>query len=185
MRDRFLSRSSGCFDRDGRLHIASAAISKACVSAYRGQEIPGWRELRLDPNKTYQLFRDPDELKKAVKNLNSLRVTASHVPLAMDIDPRLVIGVVGTDARFVDPLAMASIAIWSGRAIAEIEAGRQQSLSLGYSYVADMRPGMWDGRQHFDGVMRCIEPHHITLTHRSRVAMDSRWFITPARREAA
>src|SRR5260221_5323459 len=185
MPDRFLSRSSGRFDRDGRLDIASAAITKACVSAYRGQEIPDWKKLGLDPNKVYQLYRDPDELKKAVKSLNSLRVTERHVPLAADIDPSLVIGVTGTDAKFVDPYALASIAIWSSSAIADVEVERRQSLSLGYSYVADMSPGMWDGRQHFDGIMRDIRPHHVVLCRQSRVAMDSRWFIVPARRGAA
>src|SRR5262245_58694800 len=58
------------YDQDGRLHIAVANISKANICPYRGDEIPDHEGLKLDPNRIYQLFRDPDELAKGAASFN-------------------------------------------------------------------------------------------------------------------
>ncbi|MCX5617054.1 DUF2213 domain-containing protein, partial [Bombella sp. TMW 2.2559] len=54
------------FDENGRLRVETTPISKANVCGYWGREIPDHAHLGLDPDKMYQLLRDPDELKKAV-----------------------------------------------------------------------------------------------------------------------
>jgi hypothetical protein len=59
-------------DADGRLHIAVATVSKANVCRYLGHEIPGYQALGLDAAKAYRVFRDPDELAKAVDTFNGL-----------------------------------------------------------------------------------------------------------------
>ena len=48
-------------DDVGRLQVAVSNISKANVCPYYGREIPGWEELGLEPDKIYQLYRDPEE----------------------------------------------------------------------------------------------------------------------------
>ena len=65
-------RSARWKDQDGNLHVRVSNISKATVNPYRGNEIPGWEELGLDPKKIYQLLRDPDELKKAASTFCGL-----------------------------------------------------------------------------------------------------------------
>jgi hypothetical protein len=61
-------------DIDGRLHLHDELqhISKACVSPYAGHEIPGFEELGLEPDKIYQLLRDPVELAKAAPTFNGI-----------------------------------------------------------------------------------------------------------------
>jgi Uncharacterized protein conserved in bacteria (DUF2213) len=53
------------YDRDGRLHVETSNISKAAVNPYIGREIPDYKALGLDPDRVYQLLRDPDELAEA------------------------------------------------------------------------------------------------------------------------
>jgi len=175
-------------DRDGRLHVASTPISKACVNAYRGLEIPGCRELKLDPDHVYRLLRHPDELAKAARSCNSLPIMARHVPLVADgHDPGLVVGATGTNARFVDPYLLVGVAIWSGSAIDDIERRVKKDLSLGYGYRCDPVGGTFAG-QPYDLTIREIRPHHVALSRRSRVpgmGLDSSWFVTRARPIAA
>ena len=85
-------------DADGRLHLESSNISKANVCPYYGQEIPGWEALGLDPEKTYMLLRDPDELAQAAPMFNNIPILSEHVPVhAFDDDGHqadLVVGLV-------------------------------------------------------------------------------------------
>ncbi len=57
--------SSRNYDSFGRLHVALTPISKATVNEYTGREIPSWKELGLDPDRSYRLLRDPAELRRA------------------------------------------------------------------------------------------------------------------------
>ncbi|HDY3020303.1 TPA: DUF2213 domain-containing protein [Salmonella enterica] len=68
------------FDKVGRLRIERSNLSKANVCGYFGHEIPGAEALGLDPQKLYQLYRDPDELRKAVSTFNNIPVLCRHKP---------------------------------------------------------------------------------------------------------
>jgi|PersoiStandDraft_1058852.scaffolds.fasta_scaffold199614_1 hypothetical protein len=57
------------YDVDGRLHCEAAVISAASVDGYLGAEIPGYRALGLDPSRTYQLLRGPDELRPKYRSV--------------------------------------------------------------------------------------------------------------------
>jgi 8-oxo-dGTP pyrophosphatase MutT (NUDIX family) len=67
-------------DTDGRLHVASANISKANICVYAGREIPRWRQLGLDADRRYRLLRDPTELAKAAATFNNLPILCQHQP---------------------------------------------------------------------------------------------------------
>jgi len=169
------------YDRDGRLHIASQPISKASVSPYRGVEIPGWRELMLDPDRVYRVLRPDGELAKVGKSV-SLPIVSRHVPVATDIDRGLIVGA-ATSPRFSDPYLLMDVAFWSGRAIDAIERRTKRDLSLGYDYRCVPVSGIFAGEP-YSLVMRDIRPHHVALSRQSRVsgmALDSSWFLTPAR----
>jgi hypothetical protein len=176
-------KSVRSFDPDGRLHVAVTNISKACVNPYYGHEIPGYEIMGLEPNKIYQLFRDPDELKKAAETFNGVPLLLRHEPATAEDHPSdLVIGATGTDATFVHPYLRNSLVVWKEHAIDLVETGEQRELSCGYRYTPDMRSGTFKG-QHYDGVMRDIIGNHVALVREGRagpdVAVGDRALIVP------
>ena len=166
-------------DVDGRLHVATSPITKANVCGYRGSEIPGSEALGLDPDKVYQLLRDPEELRLAVSTFDGLPILSRHVPLtAADHRRDVVVGSTGSAAMFRDPYLTNSLVIWDAAAIRAIETGEARELSAGYRYVADMTPGRFRGER-YQGVMRSIRGNHVALVSAGRagddvVVMDSK-----------
>jgi hypothetical protein len=156
------------FDKDGRLRVSIAKISKACVNPYIGHEIPGWEELGLERDKVYHLLRDPEELKKAATSANGVQLLQKHIPVsADDHQPWDVVGSTGTDAKFEDPYLYNSLSVWTKSAIDDIESDKKKELSMGYHYRPDMTSGVYDGHQ-YDGVMREIEVNHVALVKDGR-----------------
>lgn len=159
-------------DHDGRLHVAVSNISKANICGYRGSEIPGADDLGLEPDRIYQLLRDPEELAKAAATSNNIPVLSEHVPVtAEDNRPELVVGSTGTDAAFDGPYLRNSLVIWDADAISKIESGDQRELSCAYRYTADMTPGEFQGAK-FDGIMRDILLNHVCLVKSGRAGAD-------------
>ena len=165
-------RSLRSKDVDGRLHIERCNISKAVVNPYLGSEIPGFKELGLNPGQTYYMLRDPEELKKAAPTFNNLPVLLHHIPVTAD-DPQqdLVVGTTGSDAEFDAPYLCTSMAIWTAEAITLIETEQQQQLSSAYRYDPDMTPGVHEGVR-YDGVMRNIVGNHVALVEVGRAGPD-------------
>lgn len=160
------------FDADGRLHVAVCNISKANVCGYLGREIPDFERLGLNPDRMYQLLRDPDELAKGARTFNNLPVLSRHVPVdASDHQPHLICGSTGTDARFVAPYLQNSLVIWTAAAIEGVESGRQRELSAAYRYRPVMEPGTVDGER-FDGRMTEIIGNHVALVVEGRAGSD-------------
>lgn len=165
-------RSARYYDADGRLHVTISNISKANVCPYRGLEIPDYQTLGLDPDRVYQLLRDPAELEKAAATFNNLPLLIRHVPVTVDAPSReLVVGSTGTDAAFTDPYLTNSLVIWTAEAIAGVETQEQQELSAAYRYVADMTPGTYKGLR-YDGIMRNIRGNHLALVEAGRAGSD-------------
>jgi len=169
-------KSSARFkDADGRLHLLSTHISKACVSDYLGSEIPSYKELGLQPDKIYKLLRDPVELEKAASTFNGLPVLYVHKPTnaAMHIQQTqdLVVGATGTNAVFNAPYLDNALVIWPQEAIDGIEDDSQRELSCGYYYRPDMTPGVYEGVK-YDGVMRDMVGNHVALVEEGRAGPD-------------
>lgn len=159
-------------DRDGRMRVSSAHISKACVNPYKGHEIPDWEGLGLDPNKIYYLLRDPEELARAAPTFNGVQLLRKHIPVsAEDHQPYDVVGTTGTEAKFNDPYLDNSLTIWTKEGIDFVESEAQKELSCGYHYRADMTPGNFGGMR-FDGVMRDIVGNHVALVKDGRAGPD-------------
>jgi hypothetical protein len=160
------------FDEDGRLHVALTNISKANVCPYLGKEIPGAEQLGLDPERIYQLYRDPKELEKAAPTFNNIPLLSEHVPVSVtDHQPDLVMVSTGTDAVFEAPYLKNSLVVWVADAINGIERNEQRELSCAYRYEADMTPGVVDGTP-YDGVMRNIRGNHVALVATGRAGPD-------------
>lgn len=159
-------------DVDGRLHVKVSHISKAAVNPYYGREIPAGSGYELEPDRIYQLLRDPGELAKAASTFNNIPLLNKHIPVSAD-DPQKdsVVGSTGTDAEFVDPYLNNSLVIWEAAAIAGIRTNEQRELSSAYRYVADMTPGVYEGVP-YDGRMTEIVGNHVALVPVGRAGAD-------------
>lgn len=160
------------YDADGRLHVASSNISKGNVCPYLGREIPRWQELGLNPDRVYNLLRDPAELEKAAGTFNNLPVLSEHVPVTVDdYRPELVVGSTGTDAGMNGTFLTNSLVIWARDAITGIEQDEKRQLSSAYRYRADMTPGIFEGVA-YDGRMCDIIGNHVALVFEGRAGSD-------------
>jgi hypothetical protein len=159
-------------DNEGRMHVDVANICKACVSPYRGAEIPNWQALGLDPEEVYQLLRDPDELENATPTANGIQILRKHIPIsAEDHQPWDVIGAVGTKAVWNDPYVQNGLTFWPAADIADVKSGKKKMLSPGYKYTADMTPGTFKGED-YHGVMRKISFNHLSIVEDGRQGDD-------------
>ena len=159
-------------DSDGRMHVQVTPISKANVCPYYGYEIPDHQALGLDPQKTYQLYRDPAELALAASTFNNIPLLSKHIAVSAD-DPQKdsVCGATGSEAAFDAPYLKNSLVVWDSSSIAGINTGEQRELSAAYRYVADMTPGVADGVP-YDGRMTKIVGNHVALVPVGRAGAD-------------
>lgn len=159
-------------DNFARLHVKSSPITKACVSPYYGREIPNSAQLGLEPARVYRLLRHPDEIKKAAKTSHNIPLLSRHVPhTADDHDGEITVGTTGSNAEYVHPYLMNSLAVWSREGIDHVESGDQKELSSAYSYDADMTPGVYEGEP-YDGIMRNMVFNHVALVKKGRAGSD-------------
>lgn len=166
-----MDRSSRRIDLDGHLHVESTNISKANVCPYYGYEIPNHKELGLDPQKSYMLYRDRAELEGAAKTYENKPLMMMHIGVSADQPHKMMrVGTV-SNVRYEHPYLKASLAVWDADAIAKIDSHEQEQLSCGYRYRADMTPGEVDGTK-FDGIMRSIVANHVALVDKGRAGPD-------------
>lgn len=168
-----MDKSMRRIDGNGHLIVERTVITKAAVNPYFGKEIPNYKQLGLEPDKIYNLLRDPEELKKALSSFHGVQLLIKHEPVSAD-DPRqdLTVGSIGTDAEMVGDDVFASLRVFDQSAIDLIESEKLQELSAGYAYTADMTAGEWNG-QPYDGVMRAIHGNHVALVERGRIGRDA------------
>lgn len=160
------------FDKDGRMRVKVANISKANVCPYRGEEIPGWRELGLEKDRVYRLLRDPEELERAAPTFNGIQLLRKHKPVNAD-DHRKhdIVGTTGSDAKFDGPYLTNSLFVWTKEGIDLIESDLQKQLSSGYHYKPVMVPGTYQGTP-YDGRMTEIVGNHVALVEDGRAGDD-------------
>lgn len=159
-------------DNVGRVHFDLRPISKAAVNEYRGNEIPNWESLGLDPQKLYPLLRDPEELIKGAKSSDGIQLLVKHIPVnADDHQPDVIGGTTGTDAVFKAPYLYNTLTAWSREAIDGIEDKSRKELSAAYHYDADMTPGTYEGTP-YAGVMRNLKFNHVALVEKGRAGPD-------------
>ena len=165
-----LDRSVRSYDSDGRLRVATAVLTRACVSPYLGAEVPNYQALGLSASRVYQLLRPEQELRAALAGFNGLPILTRHVPVSAD-DYRgdLVVGSTGSSAILVNGEVTNSLMIWASPGIDLIESGAARSLSCGYAYTPVMQSGSFQGRP-YQILMTDIKPNHLALVAEPRVA---------------
>ncbi len=163
------------YRKDGSLFVKRAHISKAGVNPYRGKEIPKWQELGLEPDRIYQMLRDPEELAKAAPTFNNRPLLNKHIPVSADNYDEAIkpynVGNLGSDAVFEGDFLDNSLAVYSKNSIGLIESDEQKEISCGYHYRAEMTAGNFRG-SHYDGVMRDIVGNHAALVKDGRAGPD-------------
>ena len=158
-------------DIDGHLHVKESNISKANVCPYRGEEIPNYRRLGLEPDRIYQLLRDPAELEKAAPTFNGKPLLIIHKATSAADHPRqLTVGAV-KNSHWEAPYIKAELDVWDGEGISGIEDETQKELSSGYRYKCVLEPGIYEGL-HFDGKMVDIVGNHVALVTEGRAGSD-------------
>lgn len=154
------------------MHVSRSNISKANVCPYMGKEIPGWKELGLDAEKIYRLYRDPEELAKGAATFNNLPILLDHTYVSAEKpEKERVIGSM-SGVEFGDPYLAADLCFWDKAAIDAINAEAIEELSSAYHYKADMTPGTTPEGEAFDGVMRDIVGNHLALVEKGRAGSD-------------
>ena len=154
------------------MRVEESRITKANICPYKGREIPRWQELGLDPEKTYQLFRDPEELAKAAQTFEGKPLLIRHEPIDADIPRKeLWVGTIGK-VTWEDPyLVSRPLTVLTTEAIKLIKSNAQRELSSAYRYDALMEPGAWGGQQ-YDGRMVNIRGNHVAIVSEGRVGPD-------------
>ena len=155
-------------DADGHLFVERCILSAAVVSPYYGREIPGAEALGLNPDQTYQLYRDADALRAAAETMNGKPILDIHQPINAEDHPReITVGSV-SNARFEAPNLVGELSVWDGDAIKAIQDGSKRCVSAGYAYDAVPETGEIDG-QPYTLKMVNIRFNHLALVENPRV----------------
>ena len=170
--DKYTFDSARTKDSNGYMHVAVSNLTKEQVVPYMGDSIPGYKELGLEPDKVYQIYRPADEIEKAVDTFNGLPLMLDHWDMDADNIPKdKVVGSLGTDAKWSAPYLTNSLIVTDSNAIKAIEDGSYSELSASYACDIDMTGGIFDGKS-YDGVMRNIKGNHVALVPEGRAGHD-------------
>lgn len=165
----FDRQSARSVDADGRMRVKNCILSTAEVNPYRGQEIPGWEKLGLKPNTVYDLYRDPDAMREAVKSFEGVPLMVKHVPQTAEEPRKDYIGGSVHNVTFDGKHLRGDILVWDGYAIDLIESDEQSDLSCGYRYDPVMTSGDAAGAK-YDGLMAKIQGNHVALVDEGRAS---------------
>lgn len=169
-----MDKSARRYDRNNHLIVDKTVITKAAVNPYRGDSIPRWKELGLDPNKEYMLLRDPEELRKSLDTFKGLQLLKRHIPVdASQPEKESTIGSIGTDVTMDDEgRVWSSLRVFDQEGIDYIESKALGELSAGYAYDAVMKSGTFNGVP-YDGIMTNIHGNHVAIVERGRIGSDA------------
>lgn len=170
--DKYTFDSARTKDSNGYMHVAVSNLTKEQVVPYMGDSIPGYKDLGLEPDKVYQIYRPAEEIEKAVETFNGLPLMLDHWDMDADNIPKdKVVGSLGTDAKWEKPYLTNSLIVTDSNAIKAIEDGSYSELSASYACDIDMTGGIFDGKA-YDGVMRNIKGNHVALVPEGRAGHD-------------
>lgn len=158
-------------DENGFMHVDSCHVTKEQVVKYYGREIPGWRELGLDPERPYNVYRPADEIEKAAATFDGLPLQLQHHIDSAD-EPQTEFRV-GSISRPVwrAPYLDCDLHITNGAAISAVEHGDFKEISAAYLYEPVVESGEFDGTP-YEIVMRNLRGNHVALVPKGRAGAD-------------
>lgn len=158
-------------DNNGYLHVGVSNLTCDQVAPYYGREIPHWKEQKLDPERIYYGWRNPEELEKALPTFNGVPLLIKHkFDSAKKPNTELRVGTVGTSAQWKAPFITNALSVWNEDAIKAIEDGSLRDLSCGYTYEPDFTAGTTPDGIAYDFVMRNIACNHVALVQNGRAS---------------
>lgn len=158
-------------DENGFMHVDASHITKEQVVKYYGREIPGWQELKLDPERLYNVYRPADEIEKAAPTFDGLPLLLQHHLESAD-EPQKEFRV-GSISRPIwnAPYLDCDLHITDGAAIDAIEHGDFKEISAAYLYDPVLERGTFDGDD-YEIVMRNLRGNHVALVEKGRAGAD-------------
>lgn len=159
------------YDHDGRMHVDKSNLTRVQVAPYRGNEIPGWRDLKLDPTKIYHGYRPAEELSdpETIKSVVGIPIQLDHhvdYPDAPAMETR--VGSTGDSAEFDGTYLSNSLHIQNEDACRRIRDGSMKQLSLAYHYEPDFSSSGSFRGQEYQFTMRKIRAQHLALVEDGR-----------------
>ena len=149
-------------DRNKYVIAPNSIITGADVATYRGREIPKWRLLGLDPDKSYEVYRPIEEIRD--NDFNGKPVLSEHIgDFSADTAHNYADYVMGAahDTDKAGSEIKGGITLWNREGINDLDRGKKY-LSAGYWYDAVIEAGQFNGKP-YDIIMRNIEANHIAL----------------------
>jgi uncharacterized protein len=155
-------------DSNGHLHVPNCRITCATVNAYAFDEVPGADSRGFRRGDTIPVYRDSEELQKALQTFESVPLMMEHIVSTAD-DPKkdYIVGTV-SNPRYEHPHLYADLTVWDQAGIDLITSGEQKELSAGYTNELDWTPGEKDGLQ-YAARMFNIKCNHVALVKKGRV----------------
>lgn len=155
-------------------HVDSTPLTKAQVALYAGEEFSNWKELGLQPDKIYHIYRPPEELskKETINSLIGIPVMLEHEWVDPKEKPKQLVGSLGDSPVWKAPYLMNSMHITSEDAWKRIEDGSMKELSLGYTRDIVWKPGVTPEGEKYDGKMVNIRANHLAIVAEGRAGPD-------------
>jgi len=163
----FDKQSARSIDADGRMRVKNCILSTSEINPYRGDEIPGYDTLGLKPHTIYELYRDPEELRKSAASFEGVPLMVKHIPQSADAPRKEYQCGAVHSIKFDGKHLRGDLLVSDGYAIELIESDELSDLSCGYRYTPDMVSGEVRGDR-YDGVMRDIQGNHVALVDDGR-----------------
>lgn len=156
-------------DSEGIMHVSKTPISKANVCQYQGKEIDD----SLEPEKWYNVYRDPEELAKAAHTFNNKPLLSTHEEFKTDAPPKdLIVGMTGDDAVFEYPYLYNSMTIIDAKQQAGIESDKHREISSSYRWTPVMKSGVSPEGEKYDIVMTNLSCNHVAIVPDGRAGSD-------------
>lgn len=167
------------FDENGFFTIAKNPISKAGVFEYLGSSIAPTLEMQkqlgIDANTMYKVYRSPEELEKAIDTLKLKPIVDDHTLLGVEIggvpaEKKGTHGVIGEQLIIEDDILYSNLSFHSEKIKELIENGKRE-LSCGFLCDYIKQDGVYNG-ENYQFKQTNLRANHIALVDEGRMGKD-------------
>lgn len=156
------------------LQVRNCVLTGVGVAPYLGRELQNYKELGLDGEKTYFIYRPLEEVVKAKDTFNLLPVLDIHTPIdSKHLPAKYTLGTSGETAVIEGGELKNTVGLWNQEAIdavflADKDTNKgKKDLSCGYTYELVPEEGMYQGKP-YQFKMINLKGNHIALVEDGR-----------------
>lgn len=151
--------------------IASVKVARTGIQIYSGREVDPENKHGMRDRAQVRVYRSEDQVfdKSSLATLAHKPLTVNHPPKAVTADNwrEYSVGSVGDEIARDGDFIRVPIAIMDGRAIKQIEGGKNQ-LSCGYSCELVFGDGMSPNGEQYDAAQTGIRYNHLSVVDLAR-----------------